>query len=138
MRSNLVFKIIFFLIFYRNISNLYSEELKFEATSIEIIDKDKIIIAKDGVKILSGDEIVIDADQMRYDKENKFLEASGNIIVYNQLENIKINSDNITYDKNQEKIISSGNVKINLENNYTLITKEIIYLKNSEDIFINL
>ena len=55
MRSNLVFKLIFFLIFYSNISNLYSEELKFEATSIEIIDKDKIIIAKDGVKILSGD-----------------------------------------------------------------------------------
>ena len=82
MKNNLVFKLIFFLIFYINFSNSYSEELKFEATSIEIIDKDKIIIAKEGVKILSGDEIVIDADQMRYDKEEKFLEASGNIINY--------------------------------------------------------
>ena len=73
MKNNLIFKFIFFLIFYINVSNSYSEELKFEATSIEIIDKDKIIIAKDGVKILSGDEIVIDADQMRYDKEKNFL-----------------------------------------------------------------
>ena len=137
MKSNLISKLIFFLIFYINISYSYSEELKFEAASIEIVDKDKIIIAKDGVKILSGDEIVIDADQMRYDKENKFLEASGNIIVYNQLENIKINSDNITYDKNQEKIISSGNVKIEFEDNYSLNTKEIIYYKNSKEIFIN-
>ena len=83
MRNNLVFKLIFFLIFCINLSNSYSEELKFEASSIEIVDKDKIIIAEDGVKILSGDEIVILADQMRYDKEKKFLEASGNILITN-------------------------------------------------------
>ena len=137
MRSNLVFKLIFFLIFYSNISNLYSEELKFEATSIEIIDKDKIIIAKDGVKILSGDEIIIDADQMRYEKERKFLEASGNITIKNQKEGIEIISDNITYDKKKEKIISSENVEIKFGKDYTLKTKEIIYLKNSEEILIN-
>ena len=104
MKSNLIFKIIFFLIFFISFSNSYSEELKFEATSIEIIDKDKIIIAKEGVKILSSDEIVIDADKMRYDKEEKFLEASGNIYITNEIENIEITSDNITYDKNEEKI----------------------------------
>jgi len=137
MKSNLVSKLILFLIFCINVSHSYSEELKFEATSIEIIDKDKIIIAKEGVKIMSGDEIVIDADQMRYDKEKRFLEASGNIVIINQIENIKIFSDNITYDKNIEKIISSGNVEIKLEDDYTLKTKEIIYYKNSEEIFIN-
>ena len=137
MKSNLVFKFIFFLIFYINFSNSYSEELKFEAQSIEIIDKDKIIIAKEGVKILSGDEIVIDADQMRYDKEEKFLKASGNIIITNQIENIIILSDNITYNKNTEKIISSGNVEIKFQDDYTLKTKEIIYLKNSQEILIN-
>ena len=120
-----------------NISHSYSEELKFEATSIEIIDKDKIIIAKDGVKILSGDEIVIDAEQMRYNKEEKFLKASGNIIILNQIENIEISSDDITYDKNIEKIVSSGNVEIKFKNDYTLKTKEMIYLKNSKEILIN-
>ncbi len=137
MKSNLILKIIFFLIFYINISNSHSEDLKFEASSIEIIDKDKIIIAKEGVKILSDNEIIIDADQMRYDKEEKFLEASGNIIVTNQIENIKITSDNVTYDKNAEKIVSSGNVEIKFEDNYTLKTKEVIYLKSSKEILIN-
>ena len=137
MRNNLVYKLIFFLIFYVYISPSYTEELRFEASSIEIIDKDKVVIAKEGVKILSGDELVIDADQMRYDKEENFLEAQGNIIISNQLENIKIFSDNITYDKNAEKIVSSGNVEIKFEDNYTLKTKEIIYLKNSEEILIN-
>ena len=137
MKSNLIFKIIFFLIFFISFSNSYSEELKFEATSIEIIDKDKIIIAKEGVKILSSDEIVIDADKMRYDKEEKFLEASGNIYITNEIENIEITSDNITYDKNEEKIVSSGNVEIKFEDDYSLNTKEIIYLKNSGEILIN-
>ena len=86
MKNNLISKLIFFLIIYLSISHSYSEELKFEATSIEILDKDKIIIANEGVKILSGDEIVINADQMKYNKEDKFLEASGNIVVINQLE----------------------------------------------------
>ena len=115
MKNNLISKLIFFLIFYINILNSYAEELKFEASSIEIIDKDKIIIAKNGVKILSGNDIVIDADQMKYDKEKKFLEANGNIAVTNQIENIKIYSDNISYDKILEKIISSGNVEIIFE-----------------------
>ena len=137
MKNNLVFKSIFFLIFYTFISNSYCEELKFEATSIEIIDKDKIIIANQGVKILSGDEIVINADQMRYDKEDKFLKASGNIKITNQVENIEILSDNITYDKNADKIVSSGNVEIKFEDDYTLKTKEIIYNKNSKEILIN-
>ena len=59
------------------------------------------------------------------------------LLITNQIENIEIISDNITYDKNLEKIVSSGNVEIKFENNYTLKTKEIIYLKNSEEILIN-
>ena len=137
MRSKLVLKLIFFLILYINFSNTYSEDLRFEASSIEIIDKDKIIIANEGVRILSGDEIIIDADQMRYDKDEKFLEANGNIIIKNKVENIEIISENITYDKKREKIVASGNVGIKLEDDYTLKTKEIIYLKNSEEILIN-
>ena len=137
MKSNLIFKLFFFLIFFINISTSYSEELRFEATSIEILDKDKIIIAKEGVKILSGDEIVIDADEMRYDKEEKFLEAKGNITITNQIDNIEIISDKVTYDMNTEKIVSSGNVEIKIENDYTLKTKEIIYLKNYQEILIN-
>ena len=136
MKSNLIFKIVFFLIFFMNFSYSYSEELKFEAKLIEIIDKDKIIIAEEGVKILSGDEIVIKADKMRYDKEEKFLEASGNINITNQIENLEITSDNITYDKNAEKIVSSGRVEIKFEDDYSLNTKEIIYLKNSGEILI--
>ena len=138
MKNNFISKpLFFFLIFFSHFLNSYSDELKFEATSIEIIDKDKIIVADKGVKILSGEKIVIDADKMRYEKEKKFLQAEGNIIIKDRSENIEIYSDKITYDKNAEKIVSSGNVEIKFENNYILNTKEIVYLKNSKEIMIN-
>ncbi len=138
MKNNFISKLLlFFLLFFINSLNSYSNELKFEASSIEIIDKDKIIIADEGVRILSGDEIIIDADKMRYDKEKKFLQAEGNIVIRNQLEDIEIYGDKISYDKNSEKIVSSGNIEIKFGNDYTLNTKEIIYLKNTEQIQIN-
>ncbi len=131
MKNRFISKIPIFLAFLIYSLSAFSEELKFEATSIEIIDKDKIVIANDGVKILSGNDLIIEANQMKYDKEKNFLEASGDIIVNNQEKNIKIKSDNITYDKKIEKIVSSGNVVINFEDSYSLSTKEIIYLKNT-------
>ena len=137
MKSNIILKLSFYIIIFCHFLSANSNELKFEATSIELIDKDKIIIAKDGVKIFSNDGIVIDADQMRYDKEKKILNAEGNIAVKNELKKIQINSDKITYNKVQEKIVSSGNVLIEFEKNYTLKTDEIIYLKNSDEILIN-
>ncbi len=137
MKNKFILKFTFFFVIFFNSLTAYSEELKFEATSIEIKDKDKIVIAKDGVKILSGNDVVIDANQMRYDKEKKFLEAYGNIVISNQIENIKIYSDSITYDKNMEKIVSSGNVEVKFEGDYFLYTKEIVYLKNSKEIIIN-
>ena len=137
MKNNFISKFLLFLFFFINFLSVNSEELKFEATSIEILDKDKIVIAKEGVKILSGDNIVINADQMKYDKQKKFLKANGNIVITNKTESIEVKSDNITYDKNSEKIVSSGNVEIKFQGNYTLNTKEIIYLKDDGEILIN-
>ena len=137
MKNNLILKFSFFFIFFLNFLSAFSEELKFEASSIEILDKDKIVIAENGVKIFSGDDIVIDADKMRYDKEKKFLRADGNIVIKNQAEKVEISSDSVSYDKNNEKIVSSGNVEIKFDNNYILNTKEIIYLRKTGEILVN-
>jgi len=137
MKNNLIINLLFFILIFLNFLKVNSDELKFEATSIEIIDKDKIVIAKDGVKILAEGEIEIDADQMKYNKEENFLNASGNIIIRHKTNNVEIYSSNIFYDRNVEKIVSSGGVTIELEDNYTLKTEEIVFLKNSGEIQIN-
>ena len=69
MKNSFISKISFFLTFLIFSFSAFSDELKFEATSIEIIDEDKVVIANDGVKILSSNDLIIDANQMKYDKE---------------------------------------------------------------------
>ena len=112
----------------------FAEDLKFEANSIEILDKDRKVIAENGVKIISGKDIVINADTMDYDKVLQILNASGNITVIDSNKNIKINSDKLNYDKKEEKLVSSGNVVVNLEERYFLKTQEVIFEKDIGEI----
>ena len=55
-----------------------SEEINFEANLIELIDKDKRIIAKKNVKIFNNTETIY-ADEMDYDKSKQIIKAKGNI-----------------------------------------------------------
>ncbi len=137
MKNNIFLLILIFILNLNIHFHSYGDELKFEASSLEIIDKDKILIAKDGVKILSGNNIIIDANQMRYDKEKNILNAEGDILAKDTINKLSIKSDKIYYDKNIEKIISSGNVKIIFDNLYELLTEEIIFLKNSAEILVS-
>ena len=57
------------------------------------------------------------------------LSLKGKVVFYDKKKDIKIMSEEIIYNRNIEKIISKGNTKIQLADNYNLITKNIEYLK---------
>ena len=119
-------KLIFlFLINIFFISNVFSEEIKFEANFIELIDEEKRIIAKKNVKIINDKEIIY-ADEMDYDKSKQIIKAKGNIRIENLEENIEIFGDELIYFINDEKIILNKDVKIDFEENYYLIQKSCI------------
>ena len=65
-----------------------SEEIKFEANLIELIDRDKRIIAKKNVKIFNNTETIY-ADEMDYDKSENIIKANGNILLEIPNEKIK-------------------------------------------------
>ncbi len=136
--KNKIIEIIFFIIvtFFYN-SYLIANEVRFEANSIDIIDKDNKIIAKKNVKIFFEDEIIINADEMDYDKKNQIIKANGNIIIENKIENLKIYGNNLTYFKNSEILKIFNSVKIVSENKFNLETDEIKYDILNKKIFIN-
>ena len=77
--KNKIKKFIFLLLINLFITSyLISEEINFEANSIELIDKDKRIIAKKNVKIFNEKETIY-ADEMDYDKSKQIIKAKGNI-----------------------------------------------------------
>ena len=135
MKNN--FKIFFNLIIILNllISFSSSEEIKFEANSIELFEKDERIIAKNNVKIFNEDETIY-ADEMDYNKANETIKALGNIKVESNKNKLRIYSKKLDYSKKSEKIIFHKDVKINLENKFSLSTDEAIYNKFDNEIII--
>ena len=91
-------------------TEVFSNELEFEAGSIEFIDKDKVTLAENGVKITSGKEFTINANSMRYDKDTEYLQASGDVLTTDHQNEVEIKSDKIFYNKKINEIISQGNV----------------------------
>ena len=135
--KNKLKKILFILFINLFISSyLIAEEINFEANSIELIDKDRRIIAKKNVKIFNDKEIIY-ADEMDYDKVDQIIKAKGNIRIENSEQNIKIFSDELIYFKNQERIILNKNVKINYFEKLSFNTNEIVYDRNKKQIIVD-
>ena len=131
--KNFIYILIFVSLFISN--NSFSEEIKFEANSIELIDKDQRILAKKNVKIFNKKETIY-ADEMDYDKLKQKIKAKGNIIVENKDNKIKILSDQIDYDKKSEIIIFYKNVSIELDNKFFFNTNQAVYNKVRDEIVI--
>ena len=113
-----------------------SEEIKFEANSIELIDKDKKIKAKKNVKIFNENETIY-SDEMEYDRSSQTIEARGNVRVENDKDKFKIFSDELNYSKKNEKIVFNKNVKIELDSNILFNTDQVVYNKLNDEISIN-
>ena len=127
---------IFILINCPFISNSLSEEIKFEANTIELIDKDKRIIAKKNVKIFNENETIY-ADEMDYDKSNQTIKAKGKIRIESNKDKIKIYSDELNYSQKNEIIVLNNNVQIELDKNFLLNTTEAVYDKLKNEIIIS-
>ena len=125
---------VFLYLFFTSIA--ISEEIKFEANSIELIDKDKKIIAKKNVKIFNETETIF-ADEIDYDKSKNILTGKGNIVLEKLDEKIKVFSEELIYLKNTEIIILDKSVKIELDEKFLFSAKKITYDKNKNKIDIS-
>ena len=126
--------IIFINLIFISLAN--SEEINFEANIIELIDKDKRIIAKKNVKIFTNAETIY-ADEMDYDKSKQIIKAKGNILLEIPNEKIKIFGKNLTYFKNKELMILDKSIRIELSDKFLFTTEQAIYDINNKKININ-
>ena len=124
--KNKIKKIVFLILINLFVtSNLFSEEINFEANSIELIDKDNKIIAKKNVKIFNQNETIY-ANEMDYDKSKQIIKARGDVRIENLDQNLEILGDELTYFKEEEKITLNKNVKINFQKSIFFNTNKII------------
>ncbi len=109
-----------------------SSEFVFESEYMEFKNNGNTIEAKNGVKIISDNQIEIIADESLYNKLTSELLLKGNVVLIDAERNIKILSQEIIYNKNIEKIVSKGEATLQLINNYTLYSKNLEYFKKDK------
>ena len=136
MKNKITIFIRIILVNFFIFSNSICEEIKFEANTIELIDKDQRIIAKKNVKIFNEDETIF-ANEMDYDKLKEIIKAKGDVRVENINKKIEILSDELDYSKKTEQIIFNKNVEIKFEDNFIFNTNKAVYNKFKDEININ-
>ena len=135
--KNKIYKIITFIIINLIlIQYSVSDEINFEANLIELIDKDKKILAKKNVKILTDSEIIT-AEEMLYFKDTGVAEIKGNLILKKLDNSLKIYSDELIYKKKVEEITLKKNVLIELNQKYKFKTNTAKYFKLKNKIIVD-
>ena len=97
--------IYFFFIIFSN--KILSEELIFNASKIQSLDKGNKIKAYDGIEIIDSNGIVINGDKFEYDKIKSVVKIDGNVVVVDNINNTTINSEEVIYLRNDNKIFST-------------------------------
>ena len=128
-------KFIFTILFLILSSKVFSNEIDFEASNIELKDDGNKIFAINSKLKIPSENIEISSNKAEYFKTKKILKLKENIYLEDKDKNLKINSEKITYERKKHLFYSEGNTKINLEDKYILKSKNIFYDRKSQILY---
>ena len=133
MKNKILLTFIFFYLnfFLIGLSSA-QEQFNFDVSEIEILENGNKIIGSKRGEISTGDGFVIEADNFIYKKIQNILNASGNVIVKDTINNYYIYSNDITYEKNSEKIFSKGETKSEIGSRFVLDSTDVIFFRNKK------
>ena len=138
MKNNLSYIICLFLfvvLFFHNKIN--ANEISFSASEILITDDGNIVNSGSGSAYSEVDNIKIDGESFKFDKNNSILIANNARTILSE-KNIELIADQLIYDQKVSTIKALGNVEINdLLNNIKFKSEEAIYNKNKGAIVSN-
>ncbi len=121
------------LIFF--ISNAFAEEIKFEASKMDVTKNGKIIIAKDTNTKIPAEQIEIYSDDALYNKSEQILNFSQNVDFKDIANDIVIKSNLITYKKRKNLVYSDDETFFNIGEKYKIKSKDVSYDRNLKKIF---
>ena len=110
MKNNLLILFILVIsIFFNPV--LGQDNFTFDVTELEISENGNIFKGLKRGVASTDDSIFIEADYFEYNKVTNILNAKGNVIIDDKLNNTKLFSEDITYLKNKEIIFTSSRSK---------------------------
>ena len=119
MKNSLKFLlVVFFSSYVFNFS--LGNELKFEASKIELLENQNIVKASGKIKIFLNNETEIDAEKLIYNKKKSLGVIEEDVKINDRLNDLQVYSKKIEYFKEDEIIKSDYPTKIIFENNYII------------------
>ena len=112
MRNRIMKLLIFIFSCFISTSSVFADKINFEAIEINSLKNGYQIVGKGDAQTVINDKVFIKSDEMIYDKENKILEAKGNIEILDQENNLIITSNFLKYEEIKETIVASENVVV--------------------------
>ncbi|WP_440937977.1 hypothetical protein, partial [Candidatus Pelagibacter sp.] len=121
--------------FFLSISSVFADKINFEAIEINSLKNGNQIVGKGNAQTVINGKVFIKSDEMLYDRENKILEAKGNIEIIDQENNLIITSNFLKYEELKEIIVASKNVVVTeKENNIKIYSDHIVYSLKQDEI----
>ena len=130
MKNNLL---IFFFLFLISSSVSIADEFRFETSEIKLIDGGKLVYAKNGLAISSNNNIEINAENFKYNKETQKLKATKGIILFKS-ENLEIEFGELSHNQVSLITIAENGVKIIDKNKKFFVTTDSVIFNKRNNI----
>ena len=108
----------------------FADEFIFEVGNLEITNNGNVYKGSNRGKVIADNQTEIISNNFEYLKKTNRLEANGNVILVDIINDIVINAEKIFYLKNQEKIYTLGKTLIKISDEYNIEGSDLILLKN--------
>ena len=137
MKNNRIYKILFIFIFLLNNNLAFSNEsFLYEAEKIKILDNGKTIVGKNDIKININKNIIIYADDLKYNRDTKILELFGNVNFIDVIDKINIKTEKLFYFEKDRVLELFGQVNLkDNTNNIKIKTEKLLFYEKNNKIF---
>ena len=138
MKNKILLALVFlYLNFFSIGSSNAQDQFNFNISEIEILENGNKIIGSNRGEVSTDDGFVIEADNFIYKKKENTLNASGNVIIKDTINNYNIYSNNITYEKNSEKLFSKGETKSEIGSRFILDSSNVTFFRDKKTLSSN-
>ena len=95
---------------------------------------DEIIISESNSRAQDSEGKIITADKFKYNKRENILDAKGDVIIKDNINNYKLFSEEITYFKSKDKLITKGKTTSKIMSKYEINSKDVLFKIGSNEL----
>ncbi len=129
MKAKLLIYLIFFVLINLNLS---ADDIEIYSDNIKILNNNNIIKSFNTKANIKEKKLFLEGNNSVYDKNKQEITLTGDVIFIDELKNLKIYSEKALYNQTTDKLTTKGITKIEIEDEYEILSKNMIYDRISQ------